>query len=83
MSAVIYPFRQCRRVGLVWSTARRMTDLRPAKAEAHLQRQIDIQRQTLLRKGVAPALIEPEMRALEAAVRTELWHLVLAPGGAA
>jgi hypothetical protein len=37
----------------------------------------------MARKGVLPDLIARERRALEAAVRTELWRLILAPDGVA
>jgi hypothetical protein len=38
----------------------------------------------MLKKGIAPDLIAAELKGLEAAIRTELWRLVLlTPGGAA
>jgi pyruvate kinase len=82
MGAVI-PFPRWKDRAFVLRHARRMTELRPAKAEGHLQQQLDIQRQTMLRRGVNPVLVEQHVRSLECAIRAELWRLVLVPGGAA
>jgi Family of unknown function (DUF6074) len=78
----IVPFPIARRRGLVTKLAAQML-ARPADAaETHLSQQLHRQRQVLARKGIADPLIARELRALEAAVRTELWRRVLsAPGG--
>ena len=61
--AVILSFAQARRVDLVRSISQRMTELGPDTAERHLVRQVQIQRDTIGRKGVAPDLVEEERSA--------------------
>jgi hypothetical protein len=60
-----------------------MAELSPATAEKHLAAQLDVQRATMVRRGIVPDLIEKQLRALECAIRTELWRVMLTPGGAA
>jgi hypothetical protein len=59
-----------------------MTDLHPDSAERHLQRQLQIQREALRRKGADPKIILREITGPEAAVRGELWYLILTGGAA-
>jgi len=42
-----------------------------------------VQRTALLRRGLPPNVVEREMRALELAVRAELWAVVMRGGDAA
>jgi hypothetical protein len=51
----------------------------PELAEKHLQAQLSRQINALHRKGVSDQRVEREVRALEGAVRAELWRLVLTP----
>lgn len=53
------------------------------KAEAHLQRQLKIQRETLERRGVVSEHISAELITVEGHIRAECWSLLLAQGGAA
>jgi hypothetical protein len=81
--AEVIPFPVVRRVDFVWRHAARMSELRAKAAENHLASQLKIQRDTMTRKGVDPERIDQELATLEAAIRAELWRLVLSPGGAA
>lgn len=81
---VVVPFPRTRHRPFVQRHARRMAEYPPSTAEKHLAAQLNIQRDTMLKRGIATAIIDRELRALETAIRTELWHLVLrTPGGAA
>jgi hypothetical protein len=64
-------------------TVRRLLGAPAKTGERLLVATLQQQARVLARKGVPPDLIERECRALEAAVRTELWRLILAPDGAA
>ena len=85
MSARILPFPRTRNRAFVLRHAARMADLSEATAEKHLAAQLDIQRTTMARRGIAPELVEVQLRALECAIRCELWREILTPdsGGAA
>jgi Family of unknown function (DUF6074) len=84
MTSVVLPFPSTRRRGFVLRQARRMAELNQSAAENLLRGLLDQQSATMLRKAIAPDLIAAELTALEAAIRTELWRLVLlTPGGAA
>lgn len=79
--AIVEPFPLARRVDFVERQARSMAAMGHAAADRHLQRQLEIQRQTLMRKQVAASAIDRELRHLENAIRAALWHAVLTPGG--
>ena len=53
------------------------------KADAHLRRQLDLQRQTMERRGIDPARIRAELMSIEGNVRAVVWRLLLVSGGAA
>lgn len=78
--AIIVPFPLARRLDFVERHARLMAGMRPVPAEGHLGRQLDIQREVLLRKQVPPAVVEQELRQLASAIRAALWKAVLTPG---
>ena len=77
--AKIIRFPLARQWPLVSKLARQMAGQMPARAEktlrAELQRRID----ALHRQGLSDQAVEREVRALEAAVRSDLWRLVLLP----
>lgn len=84
MSAIVLPFPRSRDRRYVRRHAGHMAIASTtAKAEAHLQRQIQIQRETLQRRGVMPKVIEAELRSVEGNIRAECWGLLIAPGGVA
>jgi hypothetical protein len=84
MSAIVLPFPRSRDRAFILRHAGHVAGASTtAKAEAHLQRQLQIQRCTLERRGVAPVIIEAELKAIEGNIRAACWRLMLAPGGAA
>jgi hypothetical protein len=84
MSGLILPFPRSRDGGFIHRHASLMVGApTAAKAEAHLQRQLRIQRETLVRRGVDPERIEAELTAIAGNIRAVAWGLMLAPGGAA
>ncbi|WP_418291955.1 DUF6074 family protein [Methylobacterium durans] len=84
MSATVLPFPRSRHRRFIHRHAGHMAAaVTTAKAEAHLQRQLQVQRETLQRRGVAPESISAELTAIEGNIRAACWSLLLAPGGAA
>ena len=81
--AELIPFPLARRVDLVQRQADRVLELAPDAGERHLLRQVDVQRQALLRKGCSPERVEAECRSLEGAMRAEMWKIVLTGRGGA
>jgi hypothetical protein len=49
-------------------------------AEKHLIMQLDVQRRTMLKRGIDPALAEQHIQALELAIRAELWRFLVSEG---
>jgi hypothetical protein len=74
-TAEILPFPLVRRAGFARRHAAIMAETTPAKADAHLNRQLDIQRQVLHRRGVDPQIIDQQIAALEAQIRAEIVRL--------
>lgn len=84
MSAVVIPFPRSRDRRYIRRHAAHMaTASTTAKAEAHLQRQLTIQRETLQRRGIDADIIRAELQAVEGNIRAACWTILLAPGGAA
>lgn len=79
----VIPFPLARRIDFVERHARMIAAMSAEAGEGHLQRQLEIQRQTLARKGVSAAAIELELKGLASAIRSALWRVVFAPGGRA
>jgi hypothetical protein len=77
--ASVVPFPAARRTDLVQRIAARMAVLPLKSAEAHLLRQLEIQAETMRRRGIAERVIARENRALQTAVRVRLWRCVLLP----
>lgn len=77
--AKIIRFPLARQRPLVTKLARQIGAQLPARTEktlrAELQRRID----ALHRQGLSDQAVEREVRALESAIRTELWRFVLLP----
>ena len=73
--AEILPFPLQRRRALILRCALRMSELSAKGAENHLAAQIRKQRETLQRRGIATAVIDREVSALESAVRSALARL--------
>jgi hypothetical protein len=83
MSAAIIPFPRNRHQSFVTRHAQRMAHLPHQTAEKHLAYQLQLQRQTMTKRGIASESIECELTALEHAIRNELWHFTISDGGAA
>jgi hypothetical protein len=81
--AKVVPFLLARRRWLILRQAEWFAEQSPSAADANLQRQVQVQRDALLCRGVDPDAAERECRALEVAIRCQVWRLVLTPGGAA
>ena len=81
--AQVLAFPLARRRDLIRRQASFYADQSPRAAETNLTRQLQVQADTLLRKGVSPEVVKAEVAALQGAIRAEVWRLVLAPGGAA
>lgn len=80
---VIQPFPRARHRPFVLKHAGNVSCMGQAAGDRYLAQQLDVQRKTMAKRGVEPDLIEAEIRALECAIRAELWRLILTPGGAA
>ena len=70
--AEILPFPPSKRRGFVRRQAQWFLDQRPHSAEANLHHQLQLQRATMLRRGVDPNRVEAECLSLEAAIRTAI-----------
>jgi hypothetical protein len=81
MSAFIIPFPRTRHRPFVERHAQRMAHLPHQTAEKHLAYQLQLQRQTMSKRGIASAVIECELATLERAIRVELWHFMRSGGG--
>ncbi|MBB5754344.1 DUF6074 family protein [Prosthecomicrobium pneumaticum] len=82
MSAVV-PFPRTRDRRFIRRHALRMAESAPSTAEKLLAHQLRIQTDTMRKRGIDERLIEQERRAIEGAIRGELWRVVLTPEGAA
>ena len=83
MTAEILPFPLSRRRTFVARHAAHIALLAPEAGERYLARQMQIQAETMSRRGIAEERITPEIQTLRASIRAKLHHLLLAPGGAA
>lgn len=79
--AEILPFPLARRRGFIERHARLIAGMNAEAGERHLIRQLEIQFDTLERKGIDCDVIEREVLALRSAIRNALWSAVLTPGG--
>ncbi len=81
--AEVVPFPLTRRRAFIRRQAARIADAAPKTGEKLLAHSLRQQAATMTRRGIAEGIIERECRALECAIRAELWRVVLQPGGAA
>jgi Family of unknown function (DUF6074) len=79
----IVTFPSVRRVGYIRKLARLMAHYSTDGGERTLAAQLNAQYAAMLRRGLSPEVIEPELRSLELAVRAELWVIVMQGGDAA
>lgn len=78
--AEVLPFPLARRRDLIAGIVRNASQKDHKRAEAHLQRSIQVQRETMERRGIAPELIARQAAALEAAVRAAYWGVIFGTG---
>jgi predicted nucleic acid-binding Zn ribbon protein len=83
LSAEIIQFPLVRRHEFIQRHATRIAEASPATARKLLARTVQVQIDTMRRRGVRPAAIAREAKALESAIRREQWRLVTLGGGAA
>jgi hypothetical protein len=74
---LLFPLAQRR--SLVLRLATQMALRQPSDAQRYLEQQLRRQIAALHRRRVSDRVVERESRALESAVRAELWRLVLSP----
>jgi hypothetical protein len=79
-SATILAFPLACRRRYVRRQAEVIANLKPIAGENYLSRQLTTQWDALERRGVACVQIEREIKALEQAIRAELWRAILTPG---
>lgn len=81
----VVPFPVVRRRAFINRIVRQVISRPPAAGRTHLSGQLRRQAEVLRRKGIPDLLIQRELRALNVAVRVELWRVVFGgstPGGA-
>jgi hypothetical protein len=81
-TASLIPFPAARQRAFIVKHALRMAKLSPAQSEAYLRHVLQLQGQTMRRRGSSEAVVARELRRLEAAFRAELWRQILTPVGA-
>lgn len=79
--APVIPFPAQARRGYIGAIAANMLSTAPEFAEDYLLDRIQFHRYALARKRVEPAMIEEDCNRFEAAIRAELWRLVMVEGG--
>jgi hypothetical protein len=77
--AEIVPYPLAQRRDLVVGIAAQVASRPIRVGEKHLQHQLRRQEIALGRKGVSTQEIARQVRSLEAAVRAELWRIILTP----
>lgn len=80
---VLIPFPAVRRIGLIRKLARLMASYSPEGGERALYARLNVQYNAMISRGMPSNVVERELRALEYAVRTELWGIVMRGGDAA
>ncbi len=79
MSAEVVPFPRSSNRPFVARQAAYAAGLRPEKAAAHLRRQLDLQREIMTRRGIAPERIAVELDRLEIALVSAMRRMASAP----
>ena len=69
MTAAVFPFPLARRCAMIERQVRRCAEMNPSAAERHIEFQLDLQASAMRRKGIDGSLIEPELKAMERAIR--------------
>jgi Family of unknown function (DUF6074) len=82
-TAEVLPFPATRRVGFIRKMAAVLATYSREGAEKTLAVRLDTARSVMLRKGIAPDVVEREVRALELAIRARLCVVVMQGGDVA
>jgi hypothetical protein len=77
--AEVIPFPGVRRAAFIRKQAAHMASLSQAQGDAHLRQQLRIQAETMRRRGIDEEVIKCEVKAIESAVRAELWRCIFTP----
>jgi hypothetical protein len=77
--ARIIPFPLAQQRPLVVKLAAEMASRRPWRAEKMLNAEMERRIDALHRQGVSDSAVERQVKAFEAAIRAELWRIVLLP----
>ena len=77
-SLILFP--AARQRAFIVKHALRIAQLSPAQSEAYLRRVLQLQGQTMRRRGISGTMIARELKRLEGAFRAELWRQILTPG---
>jgi hypothetical protein len=83
MTCKIVAFPSVRRIGYIRKLARMLASCSVKGGERSLAVQLRAQQQAMLRRGLAPEVVDRELRSLELAVRARLWSIVMQGGDAA
>ncbi|WP_371823227.1 MULTISPECIES: DUF6074 family protein [Microvirga] len=79
----IIPFPRSKHRPFVLKHAARMAKLPTITAEKHLAYQLEVQAQTMARRGIPPEIIQDEIWSLERAIRAEIGNVFVSGGGVA
>lgn len=79
MQALVLPFPLARRCDLVDRQAQWFAAQSYQAAERNLKRQLQVQRETLLRRGVSAERADREVATLQAAIRREVSRHLFTP----
>lgn len=81
--AELHVFPLHRRRDFVRGAAASVLRMTGKAGEAHIRRLLKQQCTSMERRGFTPSTINAELQRLEAAIRVELWRVVMGQGGAA
>jgi hypothetical protein len=79
MTATVFPFPLVRRMDMIERQSRYAAELNPASAERFIQQQLNIQGDSMRRRGIEERLIRHELRCMELEIRARL-HLSVTGG---
>jgi len=82
-TGLVLPFPRVRDRAFVRRHAALMATYSEGAAEKYLATQLDVQRRTMTKRGVDPAVAEEHIGALKCAIRAEFGRYVVTRGGAA
>lgn len=78
--AEIITFPASRRVGLIRSVVGTMLHRSPSAAENYLAYRLRAHAEALARRGIGADILNDDCKALESAIRGELWRRVMCQG---